>query len=408
MLKPVITNPWVHAAAVVVVLALVCLLGYVLSPVLVPLFFAFLVAYVLNPVVDFFETRRIPRGLTIAVLAVLGVLLIVAIPAFLLPNLISEADRLIRAASEGVGTGTVSSRLSVLIEGLPLEAIVRYLGWVEPTAQNVDARAVLAEHIGTYIKDHAEQILRSVVPQAAGAGQWAGATAAQIFTSIGRGTIRSIMFIGDLALFAFVTAYLLRGFHSMIASARELVPPKHRARVFDVVGKIDVQVHSFLRGQMVVCVCLAALYTVGFLISGVPFAVIIGLFGGMASFVPYLGLVLTILPSSLLTMLQYGFTWNVLGVFITFAVAHAIEGAVLTPKIVGEQVGLSPVWVILAIMVFGSLLGFLGLLLAVPIAAALKVLVIEAVAYYKGSPAFRSEGDDGGSSTGGSASTGAN
>jgi predicted PurR-regulated permease PerM len=120
------------------------------------------------------------------------------------------------------------------------------------------------------------------------------------------------------------------------------------------------------------------------------------LFGGIASFVPYMGIALTIGPALGLTLLQHGVDWHLPAVVVAFWVAQAIEGSILTPKIIGEQVGLSPVWVILAIMVFGTTLGFLGLLLAVPIAAALKVLVDEAVAYYKGSPLFDGGGGSGG------------
>jgi len=291
-----------------------------------------------------------------------------------------------------------------VLNRLPLDELVRSLGWTAPDAQNVDPRAVLAEHIGTYVKDNALQLLRSYAPQMAGAGQWAGATAAQVLTSVGRGAMAFVLFLGDLVVFAFVTGYLLNDFDRIINSAKGLVPPKHRPGIFDIVRKIDAQIHSFLRGQLLVCLCLGVMYTLGLLISGTPFAVLIGVFGGVASFVPYLGVTLTILPSLLLSLLQHGADWHIIGVIATFAIAHAIESTVLTPRIVGGQVGLSPVWVILAIMVFGSLLGFLGLLLAVPLAAALKVLVLEAVAYYKGSSLFGSEGGSGGEGSPGSSS----
>jgi len=100
----------------------------------------------------------------------------------------------------------------------------------------------------------------------------------------------------------------------------------------------------------------------------------------------------------ILTVLQHGMDGHVVAVLATFAIAQAIEGSLLTPKIVGDQVGLNPVWAILAILVFSSAMGFLGLLLAVPIAAALKVLAVEAVAYYKRSPLFEAGADSGGDS----------
>jgi predicted PurR-regulated permease PerM len=131
------------------------------------------------------------------------------------------------------------------------------------------------------------------------------------------------------------------------------------------------------------------MYALGFWISGTPLALMIGAFGLVASFVPYLGVVLTSILAISLTLLAWGIDVHLIGVLITIGLAQFLEGNVLTPKIVGDQVGLNPVWVILAVLVFGNFLGFLGLLIAVPTAAALKVLVVEAVAYYKNSKVYR-------------------
>jgi len=404
VLGPVLHNPWVQAIGAVLVLVLTGILCYLLSPVLVPLFFAFLVAYVLNPVVDFFQARRIPRVVTICGFAVIAILLLLAIPLFLVPNLINEAEGLISAASDLATSESTSSAVSQyvdrLIDRLPLDQLVRDMGWAPADAEEIDERAIVAEHVGTYIRDNALHVLRNYAPQFATAGQKMGTTAAQFFASIGRGTYGILIFIGNLTLFAFVAAYLLRDFHGVIASAKGLVPPAHREHVFDIVGKIDNQVHGFLRGQSVVCLCLGIMYMIGLLICGVPFAIPLALFGGIASFIPYMGLALTIGPALGLTLLQHGLDWHLPAVIVAFWVPQAIEGSILTPKIVGEQVGLNPVWVILAIMVFGTTLGFLGLLLAVPIAASLKVLVVEAITYYKGSPLFEGEGGSGGGDSG--------
>ena len=400
MLKPVLHNPWVQAVGAVLALVLLVFLCYLLTPVLVPLFFAFLVAYVLNPVVDFFQARRIPRGVTICGFAVLAILVLLAIPLFLIPNLISEAEQLISAASNSATSGTASRYVDRLLNKLPLDQLVRDVGWAAPDAEPIDERAILAEHIGTYIRDNAVQFLRNYAPQFATAGQKVGNTAAQFFASIGRGTYGVLLFLGNLALFAFVAGYLLKDFHRVIASAKGFVPPAYQQHVFDVMGKINLQVRGFLRGQMLVCFCLGTMYMIGMLICRVPFAIPLALCGGVASFVPFMGVALTIGPALGLTLLQHGVDWHLPGVVVAFWVAHAIEGSILTPKIMGEHVGLNPVWVILAIMVFGTTLGFLGLLLAVPIAASLKVLVVEAVAYYKGSPLFEGGADSGGGDSG--------
>ena len=134
------------------------------------------------------------------------------------------------------------------------------------------------------------------------------------------------------------------------------------------------------------------MYGIGLFIAGVPFAWLLALFGAVASFVPYLGLVLTIIPAVVLCILQYQvLDWHLGVVLATFVIAQLLEGTVLTPKIVGDQVGLGPVWVILAVLVFGNALGFLGLLMAVPIAASLKVLVVEGLDQYKASTLYTAD-----------------
>jgi len=242
--------------------------------------------------------------------------------------------------------------------------------------------------VGEYVRDNAVEILRTLGPHVAAAGQKSTIGIAQFLSMVGRSTAGFVILLANFALFAFVAGYLLKDFDGLIAAAKDLVPLRYRTKTFDLVGKIDVQLRSFLRGQMLVCFCLGVMYAIGLLIAGTPFAVLIAVFGAVASFVPYLGIILTIGPALLLTLLQHRLDWRLAAVVATFVVAQTIEGTVLTPKIVGDKVGLNPVWVILAILVFGGALGFLGLLLAVPIAATLKVLVVEAIDYYKRSPAY--------------------
>jgi predicted PurR-regulated permease PerM len=184
----------------------------------------------------------------------------------------------------------------------------------------------------------------------------------------------------------------------VVTYTESLVPPRYRLRVFDMLKKVNFQLRGFLRGQLLVCLCMGIIYAFGLYFSGTPFGILVGFFGGMASFVPYLGITLTIMPSVILTVLQHGVDGHVLAVLAVFAVAHAIEAYILTPKIVGTHVGLNPVWVILAILVFTSLLGFVGLLIAVPTAAVLKVVVVEAIIYYRKSALFSETEEDASSS----------
>ncbi len=288
MLKPVLENPWVQAMGLVLALGLVAALAYLLSFVLVPLLLAFLVAYVLDPVVDFFEARKVSRGVTIATLAVLGIVLVLSIPMVLVPRVFSEAYQLVEE-SRAVGLEAEEERAEnplyvwtdKAVAALPIEDFARQMGWGDPRNEQ-EARAILAERVGegviAYLKAHAGQFALS--------GQATGTTLAQFFGSIGRGIVATLLFLGNFALFAFVAGYLLRDFDGLVAAATELVPPKYRSKTADVVGKIDIQVRGFVRGQLTVCVCLGVMYAGGLLVSGTPFAIPIALFGAAASFVP--------------------------------------------------------------------------------------------------------------------------
>lgn len=389
MLDPVLTNPWVRAVGALLALALVCLLIYLLSPVLVPLFFAFLVAYVLDPVVDALEARRISRSLSIGLLAALALAVLVAIPVFLVPAIITEANDLIDAArAESGDGGGILEWLHGAIDK-PLKSVVESLGWVPEDEPGYDPVKVLTVEIAERIREPLIQFSKSHALEIAATGEAAGAGLAQFAASVGRAFMNSLFFLGNLLLFAFVAVYLLKDFDGIIATAGGLIPLSYRERTSNLMSKIDAQLKGFLQGQMLVVTCLGLMYAIGLSISGVPFALLIAAFGAVASFIPYLGLILTIGPALVLCALQQqGIDWHFAGVLTTFIIAQTLEGTVLTPRIVGDKVGLSPVWVILAILVFGNALGFLGLLLAVPIAASLKVLVVEAVAYYKTSPLF--------------------
>ncbi|MCH7911120.1 MAG: AI-2E family transporter [Candidatus Hydrogenedentes bacterium] len=311
-----------------------------------------MVAYVLDPVVDFFEKRRVSRAVSIAGIAVLSIGFLLAIPLLMVPGIIAEADALIQSAQQGLQeTGGLSGWLHGLVNRLPLRSIVESAGWVPEDDPNYDPLAVLTVHLAESVKQPAVNLLKTQAGQLASIGG-AGSSIAQLFTAIGRGLLASLLFLGNLALFAFVAAYLLKDFDAIVATTRDLVPPRYREFVVEITGKINDQLRGFLRGQMLVCLCLGAMYTVGLMLSGVPFALMIGVFGAIASFVPYLGLALTIGPALVLCILQHqGIDGHAAGVLATFLVAQVLEGTVLTPKIVGDKVGLGPVWVILAWLV---------------------------------------------------------
>lgn len=391
--QSVLRNRWVRAILVLGGLAGAAFLAWLLRPVLVPLFFAFTAAYVFDPVVDFFERRRISRIVTILVLALLGLGLLLAVPLYVLPSVINESEKLVAVAQERMqktGDQAQPSLLNTWLHKLPLDDLVDALGWApappegETEPPPYDPLAVIMNEVGVRIQENAIELMRSYGSRLLEIGTGAGATVAGVFASAGRALLGTFLAIGSFALFAFVAGYLLRDYDLIIAAARELIPPARRPRVGSIMTKIDNQLRGFMRGQALVCVFLGTMYSIGLTIAGVPFGFVLGVLGGLASFVPYMGLVVSFIPAVILCVVQQGgVDWH-LGVVVgTFVIAQLLEGTVITPKVVGDQVGLGPVWVILAVMVFGNALGLLGLLMAVPTAATLKVLIGETLAEYR-------------------------
>lgn len=383
-------SPWARAGALALLLALTALAAYLLRAVMVPLLFAFLIAYILHPVADALERRRVPRTPAIIVIVVALMLGCLLLPLMIVPGIVVEAQRLVDAAKQDFSLAWFDR----LLDRLPLLQIMQQTGWIPEDAEDVNERAVLAEKLGAFIQTQARSFLVDNAGAIMGAGQRVSVTAAAFFSSLANGILNTVLFIGNFALFAFVAIYLLKDFDRIAATAHELLPPRYRGRIADLMIQIDIQLRAYLRGQITVCCCLTIIYAIGFKIAGVPFALPLALIGGMANLVPYLGVAITIGPALLLTLLQHGIGGHLFAALLVFLCAQLLEGYVLTPRIVGGQVGLSPVWVILAIMVFSTTLGFVGLLLAVPIAAALKVFVVEGLNAYKRSALFADASPD--------------
>ena len=384
MLKALLVNPWAKLGALLLILIVLGLLGYLMSSVLIPLFFAFTVAYMFDPLIDWMEGKRIARIYGVLLLMVFLVIGFVLVPIITLPGMVQEAKTLIELPDDAQEFSSLNKGLAML----PLGSVVAYLDWGDKEAWEADPSGLLRERIGSYVEENAADLARNNQETIGELGTRAGKTVAGFVQSVGAFFTGSLAFFGNFLLFAFVTIYLLKDYDDIIATMDDLVPHRFRAKVREIMHRIDEQLKAFLRGQVMVCACLGIMYGIGLYVAGVPFAITLAIFGAFASFIPYLGLVLTIGPAILLTLLAHGLNWHVGAVVGTFVVAQFLEGNILTPRIVGSQVGLGPVWVILAIMVFGSALGFVGLLLAVPTAAVMKVLVVEAVTLYKQSAYF--------------------
>lgn len=352
-------NRWVKLLLALLCLAAVVWLVHVLRGILVPFALAIVAAYIFDPLVELLRRALRCRRL-VAVLLLVGVFTAVVLAAAGLGvyYAVRTVERVVPAAQEaltrGREPGGLWERLQQTLENIPNEIRVQ------------TDKAL--EQLPATVREHFKTISTSVLR---GVGAVVGAL------------LRFVLASFNFVLFFVVMAYLLVDLPALREGAKDLLPMRQRDGILRVIGAIDRDVHAFFRGQILVALCLGCIYSVGLLISGVDFAVLIGVVAGLANIVPYLGIAVGLVPALLFSLVPYHGMLAPVGVVATFIVGQSAEGLYLTPKIVGKNVGLHPVAVILAILVFGQLFGFLGVLFAVPLAAAAKVLLGELVRWYK-------------------------
>ena len=199
--------------------------------------------------------------------------------------------------------------------------------------------------------------------------------------------IKSIII--NFFIFGVVTVYLLRDFDRITAKVRDLIPVSRRDKVSEIFSKIDVNLKEFFRGQITVCLILSLIYSIGLTIVGVPLSFVLGFVAGFGNVIPYVGTVVGLGLAMVITFFQFHDIQHLVLVGLVFGIGQLLEGILITPKIIGSKLGLSPVVVIISILIWSQLLGFLGLLLAVPFTSVAKVLIDEGIIRYKGSSIYK-------------------
>jgi len=316
-------------------------LFYLLSPVLMPFFVSALLAYLADPIVDKLEAKKLSRTVSVsivfAVLMLVGLLLLLV----LLPLLTSQVGALFKRLPE---------YLTLLQTNL-----VPWLASMGLPADLLDMSTI-------------KQALTSYWTEV---GQVAGG----VFSYMTRSGMAILQWLMNLVLVPVVTFYLLRDWDLLVARFRELLPRSQAKEIIKLSLECDDMLAAFIRGQLMVMLALASIYTVGLAMIGLELSLLIGVAAGIVSFVPYLGLIVGIGLAGLAAFLQFHEWLPVLMVVLVFGVAQVVEAVVLTPRFVGERIGLHPVAVIFAVLAGGQLFGFAGVLLALPVAAVIMVLL---------------------------------
>ncbi len=313
---------------------------YLLAPVLTPFVAAALLAYIGDPLADRLERLNMPRTVAVVLVFLLTFLFLGALVLLLGP--------------------LVRSQVSALFQALPEIAAQVELVWLPQIADILNIEPDSDVGIGPFLARYSEM-----------AGSWGG----KLLMSVGKSGGALATAVMSLFLVPILTFYLLRDWDTVMAHFAALIPESQRDTIVGLANETDEVLGAFLRGQLLVMFALSTIYSIGLGLVGVKFALAIGVFAGIVSFVPYLGLVLGIGLASLTVLAEPSPLLMLAGIVAVFVVAQLIEGSILTPKLVGDQIGLHPVLVIFAIAAGGQLFGFFGILLALPAAAVLSVLV---------------------------------
>ncbi len=333
-------------------------LVYLVRHVLTPFVIAFALAYLLDPLVDALERWKLSRTGAVVVLLALFFLLVLTALLFLVPLFRIQVQQ--------------------LAENLP-DYAGRIETWIQPYIEQISL--IDSETIKQHIKDSFQKL--GTLPL-----QMLGAASEMIWKSFSS-LMSFVMVMINLLIIPVAMFYLLRDFDRINERLLDLVPPRYRRQTVELVREIDSVLSRFVRGQLMVATLMALLYSLGLFLCGTPMSLFIGILAGYANLIPYLGLVFGLVPAALLTFLQFQDWVPLLGVAAVFGVVQALEGMVFTPRVLGDQIGLHPVAIMLAVLIGAELFGFLGVLLGVPAAAVLNVLRRRAVARYKASSLFK-------------------
>jgi predicted PurR-regulated permease PerM len=333
-----------------------------LSDVLTPVVAALVLSYLLDPLVTWLHKKvRLPRWLGTTLIFLLLVLGVVMMMVLVLPLIVRE--------------------LSVFAESVPgyvnrLRATV--VPWLERTF-HISPSHSLSDLPDGLVADLRALASKLLMPLGGVAG------------GLAKGTASLFKAFATLLLIPIFTFFFLPMYPRIVAGAELLIPRRYLGFVKGTTRDINRALAAWIRGQLTVMAILAIYYSIGLSIVGVKLAVLIGLLTGLLAFIPYVGVVLGLTVAMLVSLLEYHGVGTLVGISIVFGGAQILDGLVLTPKIVGDRVGLGPVGVLLALMLGGHLFGFIGVLLAVPTAAALVVVLRRAVVAYKDTSFYRVE-----------------
>jgi predicted PurR-regulated permease PerM len=335
---------------------------WLLAPILTPFVIAALLGWLGDPMVDRLERSGRSRGTSVTLVFVLITVGLAIALLVLVPMLWDQVLHLIDSLP----------RIAAWVTGAAVP-------WLEARFRISIAPYVDANYLLTLLQSHWKE---------------AGGMAAIVLGHLAGSGLALFALLANVALVPVLTFYFLRDWDVMVAQVRDLLPRPYLPKISQMARESDEVLGGFLRGQFSVMVSLGTIYAIGLWAVGLDLGLLIGFVAGLVSFVPYLGAFVGVTSAVIATLVQHGDAAHLLMVLGVFALGQTLEGFVLVPWLVGDRIGLHPVAVIFAIMAGGQLFGFLGVLLALPVAAVSMVLLRHAHQHYRRSGLYGAEHEE--------------
>ena len=357
---------WGIAAVIFVILLLA------LGDVLLPFILGGAIAYFLDPIADRLEEWGLSRVMATVVITLSGLFVFLLVFLLVLPTLIGQLGQLI-------------TQIGQFVENLP-ETWEKLRAWITAKFPSLDLQ-------GDFLQEQLANLGSAI--------QSASSEVVSALLSSVQGIINAIVLVVIVPVVSF---YMLMDWDRMVAQVDDMLPRDHQETIRKLARDIDKTLASFIRGQGTVCLVLGSFYAIALMLAGLNFGLIVGFIAGLISFIPYVGALVGGVLALGLALIQWwsgteivdgqtveiGINWLRIGIIAgIFAVGQFLEGNILTPKLVGSSIGLHPVWLIFALSVFGSLFGFVGMLVAVPVAAMIGVVARFLIAEYKAGLLYR-------------------
>ena len=333
-----------------ITMAVLLVILWALGNVILPFVLGMAIAYFLDPVADRLEKMGLSRAIAVTVITLIAVIVFVVSALLVIPTLVGQAINLVQIAPQ-------------VFDELHKFMTTRF-------PQLFDETSTVRQSLDTV-------------------GQTIQAKGVQFFEAVLASVGSLINIVVLIVIVPVVAFYLLYDWDRMIAEIDRLLPRDHAPTIRRLAHDIDKTLASFIRGMGTVCLILGAYYAIALMLVGLQFGLVVGAIAGLVTFIPYLGAIIGGVLAIGLACFQFWGDWLSIGLVAgIFMLGQVMEGNVLTPKLVGSSVGLHPVWLIFALSVFGALFGFVGMLVAVPVAAAIGVLARFAVSQYMSSKLY--------------------